>query len=160
MILNPDFEQIFYSKISTSVYKLGLDSIEKMKWIPYYEHSDFEIFNYYDLMVSFLKFSNEIPKWRLFHWSKRQTIYYSPNWEYENKKKDPPIFPRIQYHVLIETEVRKLQKINENDNKELIAKNYTKNKQQINQQTKSNTFLHAVVVREITGNNLSSGLFL
>ena len=46
------------------------------------------------------------------------------------------ISPRIQYQVQNETHARKNQKVIKNDNNELVVKNYSKNKQPIQQQSK------------------------
>ena len=62
MLENPNFEQNKYSITSTGIYKIANDSIRLMKWICYYDRSFFENINYYDLMVSICKFSNEITK--------------------------------------------------------------------------------------------------
>ena len=39
MIENPDFEQNKYSISSTSIYKIGHDSIRVTKWLAYYDRS-------------------------------------------------------------------------------------------------------------------------
>ena len=52
------------------------------------------------------------------------------------RKRDPPTSLRTQYQVQNETQIRKNQKVIKNDNKELIVKNYPKNKQSIKQQPK------------------------
>ena len=62
MLENPDFEQIYWSKTATGVYKIGHDSIRLMKWICYYDRSYYENINYYDLMGSILSCLNEISK--------------------------------------------------------------------------------------------------
>ena len=51
-------------------------------------------------------------------------------------KRNPPTSLRTQYQVKNETQIRKNQKVIRNDNKELIVKNYPKNKQPIFQQQK------------------------
>ena len=61
MIKNPDFEQIYWSKSATGIYKIGHDSIRLIKWICYYDRSFYENINYYDLMASILTCLNEIP---------------------------------------------------------------------------------------------------
>ena len=60
MMKNPDFEQDYWSRTATGIYKIGHDSIRLMKWICYYDRSYYENLNYYDLMGSILKFLNEI----------------------------------------------------------------------------------------------------
>ena len=65
MLLNPNFEQNFWSRTATGIYKIGHDSIRLMKWICYYDRSYHENINYYDLMGSVLKCSNEISKCRI-----------------------------------------------------------------------------------------------
>ena len=61
MIKSSDFEQIYWSRTSTGIYKIGHDSIRLMKWISNYDRSFYENINYYDLMSSVCKFLNEIP---------------------------------------------------------------------------------------------------
>ena len=39
MLKNPDFEQNYWSRTSTGIYKIGYDSIRLMKWICYYDRS-------------------------------------------------------------------------------------------------------------------------
>ena len=60
MLENSDFEQNYWSKTATGVYKFGHDSIRLMKWICYYDRTYYENINYYDLMVNFLSCLNEI----------------------------------------------------------------------------------------------------
>ena len=62
MLENPDFEQDYWSRTATSIYKIGHDSIRLTKWICYYDRSYYENINYYDLMGSVLKCLNEISK--------------------------------------------------------------------------------------------------
>ena len=50
--------------------------------------------------------------------------------------RDPQPSLRTRYQVQNETQIRKNQKVMENDNDELIVKNYPKNKKQTNQQPK------------------------
>ena len=52
MLENPDFEQNYWSRTSTGIYKIGHDSIRLMKWICYYDRSYYENIKYYDLMGS------------------------------------------------------------------------------------------------------------
>ena len=61
MIENPDFEQNYWSRTSTGIYKIGHDSIRLMRWIWYYDRSYYENISYYDLMASILTCLNEIP---------------------------------------------------------------------------------------------------
>ena len=56
MLLNPNFEQNYWSRTARGVYKIGHDSIRLMKWICYYDRSYYENINYYDLMGSICKF--------------------------------------------------------------------------------------------------------
>ena len=60
MMENPDFERDYWSRTAEGIYKIGHDSIRILKWICYYDRSFFENKNYYDLMGSVLKCSNEI----------------------------------------------------------------------------------------------------
>ena len=52
------------------------------------------------------------------------------------RKRDPPTSLRTQCQVQNNTQIRKNQKVIKNDNNELIAENYPKNKQPIIQQPK------------------------
>ena len=52
LLLNPNFEQNYWSRAAQGVYKIGHDSIRLMKWICYYDRSYYENINYYDLMTS------------------------------------------------------------------------------------------------------------
>ena len=60
MLENPDFEQDYYSRTAIGTYKTRHDSIRLMKWLTYYDRSFYENENYCALMVSTLKYSNEI----------------------------------------------------------------------------------------------------
>ena len=62
MLLNPNFEQKYWSRTAQGVYKIGHDSIRLMKWICFYDRSYYENINYYDLMGSICKHLNEISK--------------------------------------------------------------------------------------------------
>ena len=62
MLENPDFEQNYWSRTATSIYKIGHDSIRLMKWFCYYDRSFYENVNYFDLMASVCKHLNEISK--------------------------------------------------------------------------------------------------
>ena len=55
-----DFKQNHYSKTASGIRKIGLNSIELMKFLAYYDRSYYEKINYYDLMGSILKCSKEI----------------------------------------------------------------------------------------------------
>ena len=52
------------------------------------------------------------------------------------RKRDPPSSLRTQYQVQNESQIRRNQKVIENDNDQLVVKNYPKNKQSIIQQQK------------------------
>ena len=52
LLKNPDFEQNYWSRTSTGIYKIGRDSIRLMKWIWYYDRSYYENISYYDLISS------------------------------------------------------------------------------------------------------------
>ena len=56
MLLNPSFEQNYWSRKAKGIYKIGHDSIRLMKWIGYYDQSCYENINYYDLMGSICKY--------------------------------------------------------------------------------------------------------
>ena len=61
MLENPDFEQDFWSKTATGIYKIGHNSVRLLKWICYSDRSYYENINYYDLMGSVCKHLYEIP---------------------------------------------------------------------------------------------------
>ena len=56
LLLNPSFEENFWSKTANGIYKIGHDSIRLMKWICYYDRSYYENINYYDLMASICRY--------------------------------------------------------------------------------------------------------
>ena len=56
MIKNPNFEQNYWSRTATGIYKIGHDSIRLMKWICFYDRSYYENINYFDLMGSICEF--------------------------------------------------------------------------------------------------------
>ena len=60
MLENPDFEQNYWSRISTGIYKIGHDSIRLMKFICYYDRSYYENINYHDLMGSICRYIIEV----------------------------------------------------------------------------------------------------
>ena len=62
MIKNPDFEQNYWSRTASGIYKISHDSIRLMKFICYYDRSYYENINYCDLMASILTCLNEISK--------------------------------------------------------------------------------------------------
>ena len=62
IIKNPDFEQNYWSRTATGIYKIGHDSIRLMKFICYYDRSYYENINYYDLIGSLCNHLNEISK--------------------------------------------------------------------------------------------------
>ena len=43
MLENSDFEQNYWSRTATGIYKIGFDSIRSMKWICYYDRSFYYI---------------------------------------------------------------------------------------------------------------------
>ena len=52
------------------------------------------------------------------------------------RKRDPPTSLRTKYQFQNETKIRRNQKVNKNDNDQLVVKNYPKNKQSIIKQQK------------------------
>ena len=62
LLKSPDFEQNYWSRSATGIYKIGHDSIRLMKWICYYDRSYYENINYYVLMGSICNHLNEISK--------------------------------------------------------------------------------------------------
>ena len=55
MLETPIFEQAYWSRTATCIYKIGHDSIRIMNWICYHDRSHYENINYYDLMGSIVK---------------------------------------------------------------------------------------------------------
>ena len=60
MLENSDFEQNYWSRTATGVYKIGHGSIRLMKRICYYDRSYYENINYYDMMGSVCRYIIEI----------------------------------------------------------------------------------------------------
>ena len=60
MFENPDFEQNYWSRTATGIYKIAHDNIGLMNWICYYDRSYHENIKYYDLMGSVCKHLNEV----------------------------------------------------------------------------------------------------
>ena len=60
MIKNSDFEQDYWSRTATGIYKIGHDCVRLMKFLCYHDRSYYENINYYDLMASILTCLNEI----------------------------------------------------------------------------------------------------
>ena len=60
MMKSPAFEQDYWSRTATGIYKIGHNSIRLMKWVCYYDRSFYENINYYDLMGSVCKHLNEL----------------------------------------------------------------------------------------------------
>ena len=60
LLLNPNFEQNYWSRTASDIYKIGHDSIRLMKWICYYDRSYYENINYYDLMGSICRYNIDI----------------------------------------------------------------------------------------------------
>ena len=59
MLENLDFEQDYWSRTATVIYRIGHDIIRLVKWLAYYDRSNYENINYYDLLGSVLKNLNE-----------------------------------------------------------------------------------------------------
>ena len=60
MLKNRDFEQTYWSRTSTGIYKIVHDSVRLIKWICYYDRSYYENINYYDLMASIRRYIIDI----------------------------------------------------------------------------------------------------
>ena len=54
---NSDFEQNYWSGTATGIYKIGHDSLRRLKWIYYYDRFYNENVNYYDLMGSIRRYN-------------------------------------------------------------------------------------------------------
>ena len=63
MLENSDFEQDYWSRTATGIYKIEPEYIRLMKWICYYDRSYYETISYYDLLGSVCTYLilNEIP---------------------------------------------------------------------------------------------------
>ena len=59
MLKNPDFDQNYWSKTATGVYKFRHDSIRLMEWLIYYDRSYYDNMNFFDLMGSICKYLND-----------------------------------------------------------------------------------------------------
>ena len=55
MLQNPDLEQEYWSRTAICIYKNGHHSVRLMNWLAYYDRSNHEKINYYDLMGSIVK---------------------------------------------------------------------------------------------------------
>ena len=60
MLENLNFEQDYWSRTATGIYRIGHDSIRLMKWIGYCDRSFYENVNYNDMMGSICKYLIEI----------------------------------------------------------------------------------------------------
>ena len=60
MLEMSDFQQDYWSKTATGIYKIGHDCIRIMEWICYYDRSYNENINYYDLMGSICRYNIDI----------------------------------------------------------------------------------------------------
>ena len=56
MLKNPNFEQNKYSLTSNGIYRIGHDSIRLMKCLCFYDRSNYENVNYFDMMGSICKY--------------------------------------------------------------------------------------------------------
>ena len=52
MLVNPDFEQDYWSRTAEGSYKIGHDSFRLMKWLIYYDRSYYDNMKYFDSMGS------------------------------------------------------------------------------------------------------------
>ena len=62
MLVNPKFEQDYWSRTAEGIYKNGHDSIRLMKWLMFYDRSYYDNMNYFDMMVSLCKYLKETSK--------------------------------------------------------------------------------------------------
>ena len=74
MLEKSNFEQNYYSRTAKGISKIGHESFRLMKWLFHYDRSYHENMNYYDLMGSICKHSEEISKRRILCRSKRSSI--------------------------------------------------------------------------------------
>ena len=69
------------------------------------------------------------------------------------RERDPPTSLRTQYQIQNETQIRKNQKVDENNGKTEV-RNYPKNKQTVVQQQQISNHQIVLVAKEVTGQNL------
>ena len=62
LLKNSDFEQDYWSRTATDIYKMGHDSIRLMKWICFHDRSFYEHVNYFDMLGSVCNHLKEISK--------------------------------------------------------------------------------------------------
>ena len=60
MLENSDYEQNYWSRTATGIYKIGHDSIRLMKWLACYDMSFYEKIKCFELLGPVLKYLNEI----------------------------------------------------------------------------------------------------
>ena len=60
MLENSDFEQNYWSRTATGIYKIGHDCVRLMNFICYYDRSYYENIIYYELMASLCRYIIEI----------------------------------------------------------------------------------------------------
>ena len=60
MLENSDFEQDYWSKTATGIYKIGHDSIRLLKWLIYCDRSYYDNMNYLRLMGSICGYNIDI----------------------------------------------------------------------------------------------------
>ena len=93
---NPNFEQDYWSRTAKGIDKIGHDSIRLLKWLAYYERSCYGSINYYDLMGSVLKCSNEISQRWILCSVKDERYINHPTEDKILRKRDPPLSLRTQ----------------------------------------------------------------
>ena len=60
MLEKSDFQQNYWSRTATGIYKIGHDCVRLMKFICFYDRSYYENINYYDMMASVCRYIIEI----------------------------------------------------------------------------------------------------
>ena len=130
MIENPGFEQKYWSRTATGLYKIGHDSIRLMKWICYYDRSYYENITYYGLMGSVLKYLMNFLNGEYYVEVKDRRYKIHPTENIILRKRDQPESVRTECQVQNGTQIRRNQKVIKNNNDELIVENYPKIKQQ------------------------------
>ena len=81
MLQNPDFEQDYWSRTATGLYRIGHSSIRLVKWLAYYDRSFYENINYFNLISSVLTCLNEISQRWIWRRGKRSPVQNSSNWK-------------------------------------------------------------------------------
>ena len=132
---NPNLEQTYYSRTSTSKYKIGHDSTRLLKKLAYYDRSHHENSNNYDLMASTLSYSKKILNGQSYVEVKDHLDKIHPSKNISLRLREEPKFLGTQNQLQNETQKGKKEKVIKNDKDELVVKVILKrDKQNLNHQ--------------------------